>query len=28
MGLLLIFAGYKACLVSPQPALEPVLGRA
>jgi hypothetical protein len=28
MGLLLIFVGYKACLVSPQPALEPVLGRA
>lgn len=28
MGLSLIFAGYKACLVSPQPALEPALGRA
>ena len=28
MGLLLIFAGYKACLVSPQPALEPALERA
>lgn len=28
MGLLLIFAGYKACLVSPQPALEPALGGA